>query len=306
MDKLAAIRTFVRVVEAGSFSAVAAQSGVTQSSVSKQVAALEHALGARLLSRTTRSLSLTEEGQRYFEEVRRLVPEMDAAEELLRQGAEQVRGLIRIAAPVGFGRLKLMPLLQAFMAAHPGVSVDIQLQDGFIDLIEQGIDVALRIGELADSGLVARRIGTSRRLLVAQRDYLRQLPPERPLPQQPADLAQHNCLIYTALATRNVWRFSAGPGANQPPGTLQAVTVQGDLQTNSSEVMRYAILAGMGIAYSPDWLIDAELGRGEVVQLLPDWQAPPSPIHLVSPRERRHSARVRILGDFLAARLLQD
>ena len=300
MDKLSAIKTFVRVAEAGSFSAVATEAGVTQSSVSKQVAALERELGARLFSRTTRSLSLTEEGLRYFENVRRLVLEMEGAEESLRQGSDQVKGLIRLAAPVGYTRLKLMPLIQAFMAAHPNVQVDMQLQDGFIDLVEQGIDVAVRIGELADSSLVARRIGTSHRVLVAHRDYQRRLPPGRSLPTAPQDLARHNCLIYTELSARNIWSFTPSPGSTIPPGTRQSVTVRGDLQTNSSEVMRFAILAGMGIGYSPDWLVDAELKSGEVQRLLPDWQAPEAPIHLVSPRERRHSARVRVLGEFLA------
>ncbi|WP_283149059.1 LysR family transcriptional regulator [Silvimonas soli] len=303
MDKLSAIKTFVRVAEAGSFSAVASEAGVTQSSVSKQVAALERELGARLFSRTTRSLSLTEEGQRYFEDVRRLIVEIEGAEETLRQGSGQVQGLIRIAAPVGFGRLKLMPLVKAFMAMHPGVKVDLQLHDGFIDLVEQGIDVSVRIGTLIDSGLVARRIGTSHRLLVAHRDYIRQLPQGASAPCSPQDLLRHNCLIYTELTTRNAWSFIAGPGANVPEGTKETVRVQGNIQTNSSEVMRFSILCGMGIGYSPDWLIDAELKSGEVVRLLPDWQAPQAPIHLVSPPERKNAGRVRALGDFIAENL---
>lgn len=303
MDKLSAIKTFVRVAEAGSFSAVASEAGVTQSSVSKQVAALERELGARLFSRTTRSLSLTEEGQRYFEDVRRLIVEIEGAEETLRQGSGQVQGLIRIAAPVGFGRLKLMPLVKAFMATHPGVKVDLQLHDGFIDLVEQGIDVSVRIGTLIDSGLVARRIGTSHRLLVAHRDYIRQLPQGASAPCSPQDLLRHNCLIYTELTTRNAWSFIAGPGANVPEGTKETVRVQGNIQTNSSEVMRFSILCGMGIGYSPDWLVDTELKSGEVVRLLPDWQAPQAPIHLVSPPERKNAARVRAFGDFIAENL---
>ncbi|MDR3427338.1 LysR family transcriptional regulator [Silvimonas sp.] len=303
MDKLSAIKTFVRVAQAGSFSAVASEAGVTQSSVSKQVAALERELGARLFSRTTRSLSLTEEGQRYFEDVRRLIVEIEGAEETLRQGSGQVQGLIRIAAPVGFGRLKLMPLVKAFMATHPGVKVDLQLHDGFIDLVEQGIDVSVRIGTLIDSGLVARRIGTSHRLLVAHRDYIRQLPQGASAPCSPQDLLRHNCLIYTELTTRNAWSFIAGPGANVPEGTKETVRVQGNIQTNSSEVMRFSILCGMGIGYSPDWLIDAELKSGEVVRLLPDWQAPQAPIHLVSPPERKNAGRVRAFGDFIAENL---
>ena len=164
MDRLTAMQTFVRVVESGSFSAVAREARSTQSGVSKQVAALERALGARLLSRTTRSLALTEEGERYFEQARRLVAEIAEAESSLRQGEQQLTGWLRVAASVGFGRLKLLPLVNAFLAAHPGVKIDMRLNDGFIDLVEQGIDVAVRIGELAESSLVARRIGTSKRV----------------------------------------------------------------------------------------------------------------------------------------------
>jgi DNA-binding transcriptional LysR family regulator len=176
MDRLAAMQTFVRVVESGSFSAVAREAQATQSAVSKQVAALERALGARLLTRTTRALALTEEGERYFEQARRLVAEIAEAESGLRQGEQQLSGWLRVAASVGFGRLKLMPLVKTFLAEHPGVRIDLRLDDGFIDLVEQGIDVAVRIGELADSTLVARRIGTTKRALIASRKYLRSLP----------------------------------------------------------------------------------------------------------------------------------
>src|SRR5262245_20164837 len=161
MDRLAAMQTFVRVVESGSFSAVAREMKSTQSAVSKQVAALERALGSRLLSRTTRSLALTEEGERYFEEARRLVAEIAEAESSLRQGERQISGWLRVAASVGYGRLKLLPRVRTFLMAHPDVKIDLRLHDGFVDLVEQGIDVAVRIGELADSSLVARRIGTA-------------------------------------------------------------------------------------------------------------------------------------------------
>jgi len=293
MDKLQAMRTFVRVVEAGSFSAVAHENNTTQSAVSKQVAALENVLGARLLTRTTRALALTDEGERYFEQVRRLVAEIAEAEAVLQRGEQQLSGWLRVAASVGFGRIKLMPLVQSFLATHPGVRIDLRLNDGFIDLVEQGIDVAVRIGELPDSGLIARRVGTSRRMLLAHRDYLRRLPKRMAPPQSPHDLTQHNCLVYTELAMRNVWTFTAGPGARVAAGTRCAVQVEGNLQTNSSEVMRASVLAGMGIGYSPSWLFEEELANGTVQHLLPDWEAPAGPIHLVSPRERRHSAKVK-------------
>jgi DNA-binding transcriptional LysR family regulator len=300
MDRLAAMQTFVRVVESGSFSAVAREAGATQSGVSKQVAALERALGARLLSRTTRSLALTEEGERYFEQARRLVAEIAEAETALRQGEQQLSGWLRVAASVGFGRLKLMPVVKTFLAAHPGVKLDLRLNDGFIDLVEQGIDVAVRIGELADSSLVARRIGTTQRALIASRSYLRSLPKGRKPPRSPEDLAQHNCIVYTELAALNAWSFTAGPGAPAAVGTSVTVRVQGNLQTNSSEVVRASVLSGMGIAFSPTWLFEDELPRGELQVLLPDWPAPSMPVHLVSPSQRRHSAKVKAFADHLA------
>jgi DNA-binding transcriptional LysR family regulator len=301
MDRLSAMQTFVRVVESGSFSAVARETQATQSAVSKQVAALERALGAKLLSRTTRSLALTEEGERYFEQVRRLVAEVAEAEGALRQGEQHLSGWLRVAASVGFGRLKLLPLVKSFLAAHPRVRVDLRLNDGFIDLVEQGIDVAVRIGELADSSLVARRIGTTQRALIASRKYLRSLPKGVKTPRQPEDLEQHNCIVYTELATQNAWTFTAGPGASAAVGATRTVRAQGNLQTNSSEIVRAAVLSGMGIGFSPTWLFEDQMVQGDLQLLLPDWPAPSMPVHLISPSHRRHSAKVRAFADHMAA-----
>lgn len=301
MDRLSAMQTFVRVVESGSFSAVARELQATQSAVSKQVAALERALGARLLSRTTRSLALTEEGERYFAQARRLVAEVAEAESSLRRGEQQLTGWLRVAASVGFGRLKLLPLVKSFLAAHPGVKVDLRLNDGFIDLVEQGIDVAVRIGELADSSLVARRIGTTQRALVASRTYLRALPKGLRPPREPGDLQRHNCIVYTELSTQNAWTFTAGPGASVPPGAQVTVRTQGNLQTNSSEVVRAAVIAGMGVSLSPTWLFEDEIRRGELQVLLPDWPTPSMPVHLISPSQRRQSAKVGAFAEHVAA-----
>lgn len=299
VDKLQAMRTFVRVVEAGSFSAVAKESNTTQSAVSKQVAALERELEAKLLSRTTRSLALTEEGERYFEQARRLVAEIVEAEASLKRGGQQLKGWLHVAASVGFGRLKLMPPVQTFLTKHPGVKIDLKLSDGFIDLVERGIDVATRIGELPDSSLIARQIAVSRRELLAHRSYLRSLPKGIKSPKSPDDLGQHNCIVYTGTTMRNAWRLVAGPGAADPEGTTRIVKVEGCLQTDSSEVVRASVLAGMGICYTPTWLFESEIANGEVIRLLPDWFLP-SPIHLVSPQERRHSAKVRAFVEHVA------
>ncbi|WP_042882812.1 LysR family transcriptional regulator [Cupriavidus necator] len=303
MDKLQAMSTFVRVVEAGTFSAVAHEADVTQSAISKQVAALEAELGAKLLVRTTRSLSLTEEGERYFEQARRLVAEIAEAEGALRLGEQQLTGWLRVAASVGFGRLKLMPIVQAFLANHPNVKIDFRLHDGAVDLVEQGIDVAVRIGELSDSSLVAKRVGTTRRVLVAHQKYLRNLPSGMRPPQTLEDLKAHNCIIYTETASRSAWNFVAGPGADEPAGAARVIQVKGNLQTNSSEVMRAALLSGMGIGYSPTWLFDEELATGGLRQLLPEWETVPMPIHLVTPQQRKHSAKARAFAEFVAAQL---
>ena len=287
------MQTFVRVVESGSFSAVARETRSTQSGVSKQVAALERELGAQLLSRTTRSLALTEAGERYFAQARRLVAEIAEAEATLLQGEQQLSGWLRVAASVGYGRLKLMPLIKSFLAAHPQVKIDLRLNDGFIDLVEAGIDVAVRIGELADSSLVARRIGTTQRVLLASRQYLNTLPQGLELPRVPQDLLAHNCIVYSELTTQNAWTFTAGPGANEPEGTQVTIRAQGNLQTNSSEVIRTSVLSGMGIGYSPTWLFEEEIASGELQVLLPDWPAPPLPIQLVSPPQRRSSVKVQ-------------
>ena len=301
MDRLAAMKTFVRVVESGSFSAVAREARATQSAVSKQVAALERALGAKLLSRTTRSLALTETGERYFEQARRLVAEIAEAESVLRNGERQLSGWLRVAASVGYGRLKLLPLVKTFLAAHPEVKVDLRLNDGFVDLVEEGIDIAVRLGELADSSLVARRIGSSQRALIASRKYLRALPKGLKAPRMPDDLLRHNCIVYSELATQNAWTFTAGPGAPVAVGTQMTVRAQGNLQTNSSEVIRASVVSGMGIGYSPIWLFEGELAAGELQVLLADWPAPPLPVHLVSPQHRRQSAKVLAFAQHVAA-----
>jgi DNA-binding transcriptional LysR family regulator len=292
MDKLSAMRTFVRVVESGSFSAVAQEFRASQSAISKQVAALERELGTKLLIRTTRSLAMTEEGERYFERTRRLIAEIDEAESDLIKGTAQLRGWLRVAASVGFGRLKLMPLVKSFLAAHPEVKIDLRLHDGFIDLVEQGIDVSVRIGELPDSGLIARRLGTSRRMLVAHRDYLRMHAKGMHSLNNPEDLSVHNCIVYTGVSNGNLWTFSAGAGTAHPIGTSKSIRVEGRIQTNSSEVIRSSVMSGIGIGYSPTWLFDSELASGEIVHLMTDWESPKTPIYLVSP-ERKHSARVK-------------
>ncbi|KQW51425.1 MULTISPECIES: LysR family transcriptional regulator [unclassified Roseateles] len=301
MDRLQAMQTLVRVVELGSFSAAGRELGSTQSAVSKQVAALEKQLGAQLLSRSTRALKLTDAGERYVEQARRLVAEIAEAESELRAGEHRLQGWLRVAASASFGRMKLMPLVHSFLAAHPDVKVDLRLDDGYIDLVEHGIDVAVRIGELADSGLVARRIGTVRRAVVARRGYFE----ERGIapPAEPADLQQHDCIVFTELRAGPVWAFEAEPGASAPVGSPASVRVAGRLRSNSGEAVREAVLAGMGLAYSPGWLLQDELASGKVQVALPHWRGRALPMHLVSPPQRRLSGKAKAFGDHVAAGL---
>lgn len=306
MDRLQAMQTFVRVVEAGSFTAVAKELHSTQSAISKQVAALERVLGGKLLSRTTRSLALTEDGERYFEHARRLVAEVAEAESTLRRGEQQLSGWLRVAASVAYGRRVLMPLVRSFLVAHPRVRIDLKLNDGFVDLVEQGVDMAIRVGELPDSSLVARRIGTTHRALMASRRYARTLPDGLMLPREPTDLLLHNCIVYTELATGNVWTFVSGRKTGAAPGAQQSIRAQGNLQTNSSEAIREAVLGDMGISYSPIWLFRDEIKSGEVITLMPHWVTPSIPINLVSPPQRSQAAKVMAFGAHLAGALKQE
>lgn len=298
MDRLQAMQTLVRVVEMGSFSAAARELGSTQSAVSKQVASLERQLGAELLVRSTRVLKLTDAGARYVDQARRLVAEVAEAESELREGEHRLQGVLRVACSVCFGRLKLMPLVQDFLAQHPGLTLDLRLNDGFIDLIEQGIDLSVRIGELPDSSLVSRRIATMRRGIYASRLYVER----HGAPVEPADLAAHNCLVYSELQTRDTWTLQPEDGRGAPV----SVQVGGNLQTNSGEAIREAVAAGMGLSFAPDWLFEREVAEGSIVRVLPGWASPAVPIQLVSPPQRRASAKVRSFGDHLAAGLGAD
>lgn len=297
MDRLAAMQVFVRVVETGSFSAVAREQATTQGAVSKQVAALEKYLGVRLLVRTTRAVTTTDGGLRYFEEARRLVGEIDEAESGLRRGERTLSGVLRVATSIGFGLRVLLPHVRSFMQDNPDVTIDLKLDDGFVDLVEMGIDVAVRLGKLEDSSMVARRIGTSKRLLVAGRSFFEQLHADGAIPRIPEDLVKLPCVVYTGLRTGNQWEFETADGS------VVAVRVRGPMHTNNSEVLRSCVKGGVGIGFIPDWLIADLLESGEVVELMTDWFAQPIPVHLVSPAARKHSAKVRAFGDHVAKAL---
>lgn len=290
------LRTFVRVAEAGSFTAVAAEEGRAQPTVSRRVAALEAELGVRLLRRSTRALTLTEEGRRLLEEGRAILDAAEAAAERVRGGAAPLAGPIRISAPVAFARLRVIPRIGRFLDAHPGVSTEWRLGDRFEDLVEAGADVAIRIGRLGDSPFVARRIGETRRLAVASPGWLAR----NPAPRRPEDLAGLDCIVFTGLDAAEDWRFAG------PAGAEARVRVAGRVRVAVSDAMRAAALAGLGAAVCPTWLVGDDLAAGRLVRLLPEWEERGFPIHALTPARRFTPPRVRAFVAFLEAEFRAD
>ena len=295
MDRIAAMQAFVRVVEAGSFSAVARELRTTQPSVSKRVAALEARLGVKLLARSTRHLSLTDEGRRYYEQCRQILEALDVAEGGARRSRRSVAGTLRVGTAVALGRLKLVAVIGEFLERHPEVTVELALNDRFVDLVEEGIDVVLRIGEVQGAGLIARQIATSRRVIVAAPGYLRR----RGTPRTPRDLADHNCIVYTGLASPQEWPLATAAG-------VQPVRVTGNLRVNSPEAVRAAAIAGIGLALGPRWLFGDALAEGRLKAVLPQTPPAPQPISAVYPESRRESAKVKAFVEFAAGVFARD
>jgi len=287
MDRLAAMTLFMRVAETGSFSEVGREFGLTQPTVSKQVAALERSLGARLLARSTRSVALTEDGGRYYERCRAVAEAVEQAEASIGQAAAPA-GMLRVSCPVSFGQVQLAPRIPALLSRYPRLQVDLNMSDLFVDLVEAGADVAIRIGELGESALVARRIGLTRRLTVAAPGYLHRASE----PSTPADLSDHDCIVFTRLASVDRWRF-IGPGGEH------TVKVAGGLRASNALAVREAVIAGAGIAVLPAWLISDALASGALVAIMPDYQPKPLPMHLLFPTARPHPLRVRAFADFV-------
>lgn len=296
MDRLQLIETFVRVVDSGSFSAVAREERTTQSAISKRVQALEARLGARLLVRSTRSHSLTEAGQRFYERCLQMLDTLEEARVEVHRAEHEIGGVLRVAAPVGFGRLHIVPRLPAFYARHPRLKLSLQLDDGFVDLVAAGIDVAFRVGELKDSRLVARRIGTAHRAVLAAPSYLA----AHGEPRRPEELRSHNCLVYTGLATLDEWGFVDAKGRGH------AVRVDGNFESNSSEAIRQAACEGIGITYSTVWVYGDDIRAGRVRPILTRYRARPLPLNVVFQPSRRPSLKVQSFVDYFADAFSQD
>lgn len=291
MDTLSSMHTFVRAVETGSFSAVARELQTTQPTISKQVAALEERLGTRLLTRSTRTLSLTEDGERYYERALDALEAVEMAEASVK-AADTPSGLLRVSCPLTFGAGWIMPRIGAFLACYPEVNLDLRMSDQFVDLVEEGIDVAIRSGRLDDSNFVARRIGTARYVTVATPEYLER----NGTPLVPADLSGHDCIIYSGLRTANEWHFESAAGA-------VSVKVSARIQVNSTIATRDAVLQSLGVALVPVWLVADALEAGSVRTVLADFEPRPMPIHALFLSRRFQPLKARAFVDFLSTEL---
>ena len=292
MENLADIAVFVRVVERGSFTLAADDLRLSRAVVSKYISRLEERLGARLLHRTTRRLSLTEAGAALFETSRGALERIDEAEAAVARFQSAPRGRLRVSAPMSFGILHLGPALAEFSRAYPAVTLDMRLDDRFVNLVEEGFDVAVRIGALADSTLVARKLATTRTLACASPGYLA----EHGEPESPEDLASHDCLLYSYLSTANVWRFTARDGREIP------VAVSGSYRINNGIVLAEAAVAGHGILIAPSFYLGPRLRDGRLRRILQAYRLPELGIHAVYPQTTHVPPKVRAFVDFLVKR----
>jgi DNA-binding transcriptional LysR family regulator len=295
MDTFAGMRLFAEAVDSGSFSAAGRRLGMAASSVARGIGTLENQLGVRLLNRTTRKLGLTEAGRLYHERAKRILAEVEEARLSVTQLEAVPRGTLRLNVSVSFGRLHVAPALVDFLALHPGLRVDLATTDAFVDLVEENVDLAIRIGELSDSSLVARRLAPNRRVLCASPDYLER----HGVPSTPDDLPGHNCLIYKRHENRSVWRLRDG-------GRVHEIKVSGSLLANNGDALHAAAVGGLGLAILPIWLVGPDIQQGALRIVLANHQVSPGAldthIYAVFPHSRYLSAKVRALIDFLRQR----
>ena len=290
MNRLAAIEAFVRAADTRSFSEAARQMRLSKSVISRQIAALEADLGARLLQRTTRTLTLTEPGRLYLDRARRILADIEEASRSVGQLSNAPRGLLRLSAPMSFGFLHLAPAIPDFLARHPDVTVDMSLTDRFVDLVEEGFDVAVRIGRLRDSSLVARRLAPSRLVVCASPAYLAR----RGVPRTPAELVTHDCLHNTNIP--GPWSFI------DPQGGVQVIEVSGRLTANNGDALQAAARAGAGLVYLPSFIVGDDLQAGRLVSVLDGFTMVGATVNAVWPHSRHLSPKVRVFVDFLAER----
>ncbi len=286
MDRLAAMETFVCVVETGSFSAAARRLNIGQPAVSKTIAHLEKRLAVSLLLRSTRGLTPTEAGLAFFERAKRALEEADEADNAARGSASGLSGNLRISAAVTFGRLHIVPQLGPFLDQHPQLNIDLMLDDRNINLVEEGIDVALRMGALTDSGLTARKIADCRRVVLGTPAYFAR----HGEPSCPAELSKHLAVVYN-LGGGTTWEFAKG-------SEKQSVIISGRLRVSAAEGMREAVLADQGLTLASEWMFAPELASGAVKTVMRDWTLPDLDLWAVFPTGRMASAKARAFVEF--------
>ena len=290
MQNLTDIAIFVKVVELSSFTAAAEVLEMSQPVVSKAVTRLEEKLGARLLNRTTRRLSLTEAGSELFRRSVRALEEIENAELEVARFQTEPRGTLRISAPMSFSILHLGAAIQPFLERYPGVAVELNLDDRHVDLVEEGFDVAIRIGRLENSNLVARKITPCRQVLCASPGYLA----KHGMPERPEDLLEHNCIVYSFMSNAREWRLA------DPAGEEHVVPIKGSLHSNNGLVNRAAAMSGVGIALLPTFYLGEQLKSGELKPILCKFAPPQLAVYAVYPERRNLTPKVRAFVDFLA------
>lgn len=285
------MKSFAAVTDAGSFSAAASRLGSSQSTLSKHVAALEAHLKTRLFNRTTRSLTLTTDGARFYEKALSALDAVESAEASvgLAGGAE---GTLRITAPLTLAESRLIPMLTRFMMENPRIEIDFTASDHALNLVADNLDMAIRVGQMADSRLIARRVGVARRIVVASPAYL----DHAGRPCRPADLVNHKCISYSLLGTGSRWTFEDGA----------SVDISGSFRADSPNLVRAAAIAGLGIAVNARWLFEDAIAAGQLEHVLPDYEPVHMPIHIVLPPGRYVPARTRSLVDFLSREFARD
>lgn len=283
------IEAFLRVVETGSISAAAARLDRSKSVISKRIGVLEAVFGVSLLHRSTRGVQPTDAGRDFYRRARSALRDLDAATEALAADDRELRGTLRMSAPMSFATLVLGPLLFAFMREHPGLKLELDLDDRFVDVETGGFDLAVRIGHLADSNLIAKRLGVSERVVVASHEYAE----THELPADLNELSRHPAIGYTHAAATQLWRFS-GDG-----GETRHVPMECRLVVNNGEAMRDAVLAGLGLAVLPRFIVAGTLADGRLVEVLPDVEPVPDIVHAVYPYHRQPSRKVRALIEYL-------
>ena len=289
MDRFEAMQVFCKVVEIGSFAGAAERLDMSTSAVSRQVAQLEALLDARLLNRTTRRISLTENGRAYYERCLQLLADLEETEEMVGTHTSSPRGTLRLTAPISFGASHLAPALGEYARLHPAMKFDVALADRAVDLIEDGLDLAIRVGYLGSQNLVARQIGSTRILLCASPAYLA----SHGTPTKPEDLARHDCLTYAYASNSNQWSFE-----HSREGSRQ-IRVGGSIHANNGSLLGELAAAGLGITHAPDFILGPLVAQGRLVQLLPDWQTRVLPISAVYPSRKHLSAKVRSFVSFM-------